>query len=270
MKQGTESMQDFGPKLLLVITTITKDNFILQMSYFHDTVNEEVVRAVLPTKPKTTHEAVQSAIDMETGLKRIGSTYIGPKHSSPANAFEYKDDPMIIDQNYQRSRDKFKKGDQKKKCYIFDRSNQIVKDCYYLKKAKAAMPDHNEKKDKRPKKLGTHRSNLQQVTSVQSGSISSDSNQKIDENDLLDFTDNIFYKLYNQNSQGYIEEEQYVPNAMGGLRGRTNFSLPCVIKTTSNTNAANTTVLIDTGAMISSISEEEATKLGLQVEDAPL
>ncbi|OBZ80371.1 hypothetical protein A0J61_11580, partial [Choanephora cucurbitarum] len=132
------------------------------------------------------------------------------------------------------------------------------------------MPDHNEKKDKRPKNLGTHRSNLQQVTSVQSGSISSDSNEKIDENDLLDFTDNIFYNLCNQNSQGYIEEEeQFVPNAMGRLRGRTNFSLPCVIKPTSNTNAANTTVLIDTGAMISSISEEEATRLGLQVEDAP-
>ncbi|KAG0862669.1 hypothetical protein G6F16_012356 [Rhizopus arrhizus] len=275
MKQGKETMQDFGPKLLLVITTITRDNFQLQMHYFHQAVNEEVGRAVIPTKPQTIHEAVQNAIDMERNMNHFGSSlngtrntpYLGGQATGPIG------DPMDVDLNFQRSKKSYKKNfkdsGKKRTCLICDRENHIAKDCYYLKKARAAMPSNDYKKEKSPKTIGMHRNNLQQVTSMSSGNIQ---NESIYEQPL-DITDNLFYKLYQQNTQGCEDldtlEELYIPSEVGGSKEGTNFSLTSSVFVKELGKTLSTSVLIDTGAMISTISRDEADRLHLVSETTP-
>ncbi|KAI8322949.1 hypothetical protein EDC96DRAFT_237220 [Choanephora cucurbitarum] len=258
--QGDQPMHEFGPRLLLTITTITKDNFQLQMQYFYRAINPKLRSSVMHSRPKNIHEAINSAIEAERSIRNnMPAIPVMPKPSGE-NSWNQptstNDDPMDIDVNAQRSYQDHKRSskksasydkNKKKSCFVCDKDNHLARDCYYLKKAKAAVPN-SDKKHKKPNNLGTHRSNLQQVTSVQSGSISSDPNQT-NENDSVDLTDNLFYQLYKQNSQSLenLQDvfEDYIPEEIGGSKRRTNFSLHCLAQANPSGPREHTEVLID-------------------------
>ncbi|OBZ81734.1 hypothetical protein A0J61_10217 [Choanephora cucurbitarum] len=62
-------MIEFGSRLLLTITTITKDNFQLQMQFFYKAIDPKLRSSVMHSRLKTLHEAINIAIEAERNIR---------------------------------------------------------------------------------------------------------------------------------------------------------------------------------------------------------
>lgn len=155
LAQNKESMSTFGPRLQNLITTVDKSNVELQLSYFYAAVDSQVADAVLATRPTTLAEAVHVAIELEQGkmyktgytatTRGVASTPAkidwAPMAAKPSEA-----EPMEIDVNAQ-SRYRSKEGNKGGKCYVCERTNHVMKDCWLLEEAKnMAKSKHSKNK----------------------------------------------------------------------------------------------------------------------------
>ncbi|KAI8382933.1 hypothetical protein BD560DRAFT_444065 [Blakeslea trispora] len=70
IKQGSEPMTAFGPRLLSLMTTVTKTNFQLQLNYFKKTVRADLVNPVMSMKPSSIQEAIRYAASMKRNDKQ--------------------------------------------------------------------------------------------------------------------------------------------------------------------------------------------------------
>ncbi|KAI9358214.1 hypothetical protein BD770DRAFT_443430 [Pilaira anomala] len=210
MKQGKEPMYIFGPKLLLEVTTVSPENKSLQMKFFYNAVNQNVVDSVMPSRPSSINEAVNIAIELERNVKFKfpvvtsgaggggsgadggGSGSGGGDGNQPAVAWtpmgtENRTDDVLmdIDVNAQGGYRSFNRGDDKKKkkkadeCFICEYTNHIARDCKFVESAKGLAKEAGGKTRNRIRKA------LHQSYPQSTSSISEIIGESFNENDLL-------------------------------------------------------------------------------------
>lgn len=266
LKQGKESMETFAPKVRsLIYTVIPGDDpasFQHQMSYFLPTLDHQLATMVVAARTSTFSEAVDVAIETERGLSFLQNAKQNRNQAAPTIGptlpTHSKDDTVeAMDLNAQRfhsSKSQKPKTEDKektsKKCLFCQKPGHLYKQRFLLKKIK----------DETNTKKSEYRSNVQQVK-VETGT---ESGIEIS-NKELDLTTNLFHQLggYSQNMQESVD--RYIPVVKGGTgHPDTSFVVEIFVNKEEKSEA-----LMDTGAMITTISRKEANRLGLELQPAP-
>lgn len=291
MKQSDEAMTSFGTRLLLEVTTIAKDNSQLQLNYVYGAVNTSVSEAVLPTRPKNILEAIGVAIEVEQNIRyssfhSSNSTAKIPSAAKiwpPMGTESRGDDPMECDinaQQYRGGKSFQTKGNSNKsrQCFICERTNHVAEDCFLLKKAKALNDSESkEKKSKKnerhPKSSGNRSNNAQTAEPIDNGGRSGTESANMEK----DITNHLFYKMmfpsdspaFNHSQLFDNKNENLMPTLCGSSGDPTSFVLNAEVKNGIDDRIMTTKVLMDTGANISTISEEEVHRHGLTFVKVP-
>ncbi|KAI8328516.1 hypothetical protein BD560DRAFT_429412 [Blakeslea trispora] len=85
MKQGSESMVSFGPKLLIEITRITKETHI-QLYFFYRIINDVLADRIALAEPESLQEAVAYGVRLEQNAKERRIARLGTFGSGPSGA----------------------------------------------------------------------------------------------------------------------------------------------------------------------------------------
>lgn len=281
MKKGGESMETFGPriksKILKVLPGENELSLESHLSMLFPTLNEDLVNLVSAQRPRILTEAIDIAMHIERGRSfasrikgagRKGNALPIPMVPSTGNAKESEEQAEAMDIDAQRinaqqtrgSHNKFNRGlrdnhkgsTKGKSCFACKKMGHIAKDCYLVRQVEQIQ----KKNDK------SYRSNSQKITAVPEDKGSSN----IAINDAeFDITNNLFYQVggFKSNSQ-ILSATDLIPTFVGGSSDPRSFG---VVADTEND--IMTECLMDTGAMMSSITEEETARLGLVTEEAP-
>ncbi|KAI8382900.1 hypothetical protein BD560DRAFT_431458 [Blakeslea trispora] len=280
LKKGGETMETFGPrikaKILKVIPEESEGSLESHLSMLFPTLSEELVGLVSAQRPKTLTEAINIAMHIERGksfahrVKGSGKkmTVLQLSANTPNPLPKDNEDIAAMDldvqrinaQNYKRTGNghssKYYSGNRSsnttKTCYLCKKPGHLVKGCGLVKKN-----NHQYKKNHH-----TYRTNNQQV--LKNDDNKGGSHQKINNADI-DITNNLFRQVggYTSNSQ-ILEADDLIPTFTGGGSDPRSFYIPTVTE-----DGKTTECLMDTGAMMSSISIEEVHRLGLEVSEAP-
>lgn len=288
IKQGKESMVTFAPRIHNLITTVVTDNNErTKLYHFYRAINPTVFKELKPSRPVNLNAAIEYCLDLErtfqpnhssSGVPTKVSGYSSnpsPSILTPSAPTDVVDDPMEdIQQNAQRfkfnrnrgghsngssgnSGSSYKKKDSyKRECFLCKKTGHIIKDCNYLKQASDSLQNSRGRK--------SHHSNSQKITVATNQE--SSSNKKINNVDI-DFINNPYFSMFDsihQNSQNVNSAS--MPQLKGG-GAEDSDAVKFVMQVMVNEQA--TEALMDTGAMVSTVTLEEAMILNLPLVDAP-
>ncbi|CEP17537.1 hypothetical protein [Parasitella parasitica] len=214
-------------------------------------------------------QAINTAISIERIRKTTGkgngtskTTPAAPQFNTAWNPNAEHDPMEDVQVNAQQAN--FQKGSKKKKktyakknssaaCKVCGKTNQTTENCFKLNAAVQAYKDKN---------VASKYGNTQSVALVQGSTKTSI------HNDEFDPTKNIFYQLHS-NAQASVNDSN-IPMVVGSDLSNPPTSFVVLIAIPSSTQETLTSeALIDTGSMISTISQTEAKRLMLYLLPAP-
>ncbi|KAG0737152.1 hypothetical protein G6F62_009884 [Rhizopus arrhizus] len=271
LRQNKESMVTFGTKLMTHIRRSTNES-PMQMYFFYRAVDKDTAQMVVRREPKSLKEAVDYAIRMERldlerraatsddfnrGVAQLISFGNPGKNSTSVPHADSDSEPMegVIHGTInaqQRSRKLARKSPQDSGCYVCGKSGHIAKECY----------SRYKKGDNKQKRGYSHhkKSYRQNEQAVRPANAESD----------IEEESNLFAHMYNLNCQQvepiYNETQTISTNAMTEKELEND---PRRFSVNMQLSGQNVSVLIDTGAMISTIRDDQVDQLQLTQESAP-
>lgn len=285
IQQGTEPMVTFGPRLRNLIMNVCPNNTQLQLHYFNRAVHPSVYESVRPSRPGSLSAAISFALELERNFQQpISKNKTGgapTSHNFGAvgtwnlpSTVASPDDPMEdVQQNAQR----YKQYHNKKKfsgnsgrnsynkdkrsssssvvCNLCKKTGHVINNCHSLKKASDILLTSSKGKK-------SHHNSSQSIVEKKHdlGSIK----HKMINSEDIDLTKNLFYQIGGYNSNSQSRQVDSLPSFFGGgdIKSGNSFVLPIEL------GDQDSECLIDTGADISTITNEEADALNLRLVEA--